>query len=446
MDIELDEILRAARGISTDTRTLEKGDCFIALKGARYDGHDFIRQALEKGARVIVHSQGIPGLSVRHSDARFIRVEDTLGALGELARQTRQKFRIPAVAVTGSAGKTTVKELIAYVLSERFQVLKNRGTENNLIGVPKTILQLQKEHEVLVLELGTSRPGEIQRLSGIAAPQIGVVTQIGHSHLQGLGTLEGVRDEKLALIREVEREGLVVLNGEDPLLKSVIGDVHKIIRVGFSGQTCDLEAHKVECHEEGSAFEVSGVSFETSLLGRHNVLNCLLAAAVARFLGLEFSAISKSLRGFKPVPGRLAAKQIEGIYFLDDTYNSNPSSFRAALETFGKLGAPPRKGVICGDMLELGARAQALHRELGALVAAGGFDFVIAAGELSKSLVDEALRRGYDAKRIFHVGDAGEAGRLCREIACPGDRILVKGSRGMKMEKVFECFITSSTL
>ncbi len=457
MDISVREILTATQGkwigaaaaasrvvgVSTDTRTIEKGDVFFALEGQRFDGHDYLQEAAQKGARCFVVSK-TPDLSEFKEPSGLILVADTLTAYGDLAKFYRQKFKIPAIAITGSAGKTTVKELVAHVLQRRFKVLKNRGTENNLVGVPKTLLRLEKEHEVVVLEMGTNQSGEIDRLSSMIAPQFGILTQIGLAHLEGLKTQEGIKKEKLSLLNHVERGGFLILNGQDPLLRDVQSGVHRIRRVGLSKEGSDRTAEQIWCHEEGCSFYVEGELFETSLIGRHNVVNCLYAIEAALTLGMPLDRIQEALRSFKAVPGRMNVKNIDGIFFLDDSYNSNPHSFRAALETLKDFKMRGRKGVVCGDMLELGAQAEELHRDIGTGLAELLFDFVIATGPFSKHLVEGALKQGFDPKRITHVKDSVEAGKVCREIALPGDRILVKGSRGMQMEKVFECFITSS--
>jgi UDP-N-acetylmuramoyl-tripeptide--D-alanyl-D-alanine ligase len=458
MDVSITEVLEAVDGkvlgefrpelclrkVSTDTRLLAKDDLFFALKGARFDGHDFIEDAIAKGARHFVVSSDKKIRAEFKKKANFILVEDTLKAYGDLAKACLQKFKIPVVAVTGSVGKTTAKELIAHVLSSRFKVLKNRGTENNLIGVPKTIFQLEKSHEALVLEMGTNCPGEIDRLASLARPQVGVLTRISHSHLEGLKSLEGVREEKLKLVRHLQRGGILLVNGEDPFLASVTSGVHKVVRVGFSKTSCDFAAERIECHEAGSSFSAGGVSYETQLLGRHNILHCLFAVQVGLALGLDTASLKAALASFKPVPGRLCLKNLDGTLFIDDSYNSNPSSFRAALETLKSFKTRGKKGVLCGDMLELGEQAQALHREIGKFLAQTLFDYVIAAGAHSAALVDEALKNGFPPSKILHATDSAEAGKAARKFVSPGDTVLVKGSRGMQMEKVFECFITSS--
>ena len=455
VELSLDEILRATRGkalgkynpaisvgrISTDTRLLEKKDVFFALIGKRFDGHSFISEAMEKGVQVFVVSDLGKIKPEQLMSAVFIQVEDTLVAYGDLARYFRQKFKIPVVAVTGSSGKTTVKELIAHLLSSKFKVLKNRGTENNLIGVPKTLFQLDAGTQVVVLELGTNLPGEIERLSSIARPQVGVLTQIGYSHLEGLKDLAGVREEKLKILKHLERGGLLIVNGEDGQLADVQSGVHRVVRAGLEGRRAEVVADHLRSHPSGTTFTLNGRDkMETALFGRHNVLNCLLAIQTAMALGVEPDAIQKSLPGFKPVPGRLSLKVLDEIQFLDDSYNSNPTSFQAALETLKSFKVRGKKGVVCGDMLELGAQAEIFHRQAGRSLKKFLFDFVVAAGPLSAHLVEEAVQAGYPAAKIFHAPDSAQAGKICQKLATAGDLVLVKGSRGMQMEKVWQSF------
>jgi len=260
-----------------------------------------------------------------------------------------------------------------------------------------------------------------------------------------LGSPEGVRREKLALLKHLETGGICFLNGEDSLLDGVESPAHRVTRAGFSKSASEFYAENIQCGENGSSFAVNGILFHTRLLGRHNVLNCLLAMAVARSLGIAWQDLLVSLKTFEPVRGRLFERIIEGIYFIDDSYNSNPGSFRASIEMLGDFERVGRKGLVCGDMLELGEHSETCHRQMGALLAKQRFDFVIAAGSWCKFLVEEALKNGFDPKNIYHADDSAQAGRICRELAKAGDRVLVKGSRGAQMERVLECFITSST-
>lgn len=461
MDIKFDELLKHTKGtplsvsderlpvsgVSTDSRSLEKGNAFFALTGNRFDGHDFLAEAVNRGASYLVISEAGRLKDEYKKRASVIVVRDTLAAYGDLAKFYRERFRIPAVAITGSAGKTTVKELVAHVLSQNFCVLKNRGTENNLVGVPKTIFQLEPSYEAAVIEMGTNRPGEIERLSSIIGPQIGVITLIGPAHLEGLKTLEGVSREKTSLVAHIARGGWLVLNGEDPRLHEVQSGVHKVSRAAFSSSRGDWFADGIRCGPQGSFFRLNGKeSVEIQLIGRHNVLNCLLAAAAGHALGVDLPLIKKALETFKGAPGRLQLKTVGGIRFLDDTYNANPNSFEAALAALQELKPAKRKGVVLGDMLELGTDAERQHRRIGRRIAEHAFDFVVGAGPFSKFVLDEAVKRGFNPKRTYQAVDSAEAGKILKDMANPGDSVLVKGSRGMKMEKVLECFITSSPL
>jgi UDP-N-acetylmuramoyl-tripeptide--D-alanyl-D-alanine ligase len=320
VDIKISELVKETGGkalgalhedppvgrVSTDTRLVEKDDVFFAFVGKRFDGHAFLAEAFEKGARHFVVSDAKRVPVELSKKANVILVDDTVRAYGDLARAHRQKFKVPAVAVTGSSGKTTVKEMTAHLLSSKYKVLKNRGTENNLIGVPKTLFLLDASHGAVVLELGTNCPGEIERLSSIVSPQVGILTQIGASHLEGLKNIEGVRQEKLSLLKKVERGGWIFLNGEDPWLRDVQSGVHKIRRVGLSKEGMDLWAEEVWAHEQGTSFTVTGGHrFETQLIGRHNLVNCLLALQCALTLGVDIASLQRALKEFKPVTGRL---------------------------------------------------------------------------------------------------------------------------------------------
>lgn len=443
MDAETMERLLEGR-ISTDTRLLEKGDTFFALIGKKFDAHDFIGEALEKGVARFVVSDPSKIKPEWRSRAEFTLVPDTLAAYGELARRYRDRFKIPAVAVTGSTGKTTVKELLAHLLSAKFNTLKNRGTENNLVGVPKTLFQLDRKTQVAVLEMGTNAPGEIEALSSFIRPQAAILTRIGYSHLEGLKSLEGVREEKLKVLKHLDRGGLLVVNGEDPMLAEVKSGVHRVVRAGFDRSRCEVSAERLSAGPEGTVFYWKGLRMETQMVGRHNALNGLLALHTASALGVEDALLQKALASFKPVPGRLTLKKMGEMTFLDDSYNSNPTSFAAAVDTLEEFRLKGHKGVVCGDMLELGAQSEAFHREMGRKLAHSGVYFVVACGRQSEALVREAVKEGFPPERIVHVEDSVQAGRACQRLASAGDLVLLKGSRGMQMEKVFECFTNYS--
>lgn len=425
--------------ISTDTRRIGRGDVFFALKGERFDGHDFISEAVAKGASTVVYSDEAKA-GAKNPGVSWVRVDDTLKAYGDRAAEVRRKSGARVVAVTGSSGKTTVKEMLARVLGFRFKVHKNQGTENNLVGVPKTIFGLQPEHEILILELGTNHPGEIARLSEIAGPDVAAITRVGASHLEGLGSIEGVRVEKLSIARGLKPGGMLWVNGDDAMLAEA-----GTRRVGLENPRADLRAEAVEAEGEGLAFRAGQSKFRLRLLGRHNILNALIVIGIARELGMDDAAIAAALETFEPVAGRLQVKRFEQFTFLDDTYNANPVSFEAAIGALADFPAKRRRVLVAGDMLELGAGSEAFHRALGRRAHEKKIDCLITSGERSRSACDEALKAGMDASRVCACGDAAQAGEALRAILQPGDVVLVKGSRGMKMEKVFECFSPSFT-
>jgi UDP-N-acetylmuramoyl-tripeptide--D-alanyl-D-alanine ligase len=460
VDIELTDLAQILKGkilsqaypriqhprFSTDTRLIEKNDIFFAFKGEKFDGHDFLEEAFDKGARTFIVSDDAKSKHAFLKEANVIKVADTVTAYGDCAAHVRLQFNIPFIAITGSVGKTTAKELVAHFLQASLKVLKNRGTENNLIGVPKTLLQLTSAHEAAVLELGTNAPGEIDRLASVVKPQIGILTQIGYSHLEGLKSLQGVKKEKTSLISHIDRGGLLLLNGEDPEQADIQSGVHKIVRVGFSRPQADVVAEQIWSHENGTTFRLNGQElFETQLIGRHNLIHVLFAIEVSRRLGIEMALMQKCLPSFKSVPGRLQIKKADEIVFIDDSYNSNPTSFEAALETLKNMKVRGRKAVVCGDMLELGERAIELHRKMGKILAQMKLAYIVAAGDLCQYLVDEAIKDGYDAQRIFHVPNSLEAGQIVMKQALPQDVVLIKGSRRMAMEKILNCFSNSST-
>lgn len=430
--------------VSTDTRSIRPGDVFFALKGERFDGHDFIAQALSKGAGTIVYSR--PECRV-DSDAsvKWIPVDDTLRAYGDWAAQARLQRGIPVVAVTGSSGKTTVKEMLAHVLSGSLAVHKTHGTENNLVGVPKTIFECPSGSRAMVLELGTSFPGEIARLSAIAQPDQAIVTRVGPSHLQGLGSIEGVLREKLSIAEGLRKDGVLWLNADDPVLAAVRPTGVRVMRAGQEGSGADLTARAVREEAEVIRFEAEGCAFRLPCLGRHNVSNALLVLGAAKAFGLTAAQVAGRLESFRPVSGRLAVRRIESYTFLDDTYNANPLSFEAALAALAAYPSRGRKLAVAGDMLELGEQSEQFHRQLGRQAAQARLDGWITAGERCRAAADEAVRAGMDASAVCACADSAQAAEALRAVIRPGDVVLVKGSRGMKMEKVFECFSPSYT-
>ncbi len=424
-------------GVSIDSRTLRPGEAFVAIRGHRLDGHAFCADALEKGAGALVVADLAAAPPTRA--VPVILVDDSTLALQRLARFHRARFELPVVAIAGSNGKTTTKELTAAVLSVRFRVLKSEGSLNNQWGVPLTLLRLAPEHEALVIEIGMSALGEIATLAALAQPTIGVLTNIGPVHLEFLGSLEAVQKAKGELVRAIGPEGTVVLNADDPLVLALAKEARgRVVTFGFEA-AAHVRARGVARGESALAFTlvigVSSAPVSLPLAGRHNVSNALAAAAVGSLFGLAPREIAEGLGRARPAAHRLTWIDAGGTLILDDCYNANPSSVAAALETLvEEPGA--RTIAVLGDMLELGAAAEAAHLEVGRLAARLGVERLYGFGPLSRSTVSGARAAGLlTAHAVSDLEPLIE--EIRREIR-PGDRILIKGSRGMRMERVVE--------
>lgn len=433
-------------GVSTDSRTISPGELFVSLKGERFDGHDFVRQAASKGAVAAVVSREID----RAEDFPIILVADTLRALGDLAADWRGRFDPVVVGITGSNGKTTVKEMIGSILSVSHPILKSEGNLNNLIGLPLTLFRLTGGERYVVLEFGTSRFGEIRRLSEIASPQVGVITNIGPSHLEFFGDLEGVAREKGDLLEFVK---VAVLNADDPftpkLRERVKGDVFTF---GF-GSAADVSAERMDFEGKGMRFNISIRGrrigeVRLSAPGRHNVLNALASACTAWALGIAPKEMIEGLTRFTPVHMRSELIELGEITILNDAYNSNPKSLEAAIEVLERIGNGRRKVAVLGDMLELGELEDELHRRAGEAVSRSDLDLVITVGERSKVIAELARMAGKSALQFQSIEEAAD--RIC-DLIEPGDAILLKASRAMGFERLLEairggiCSTTSST-
>lgn len=418
--------------VSTDSRTIKQGEFFLALSGPNFCGTDFARNVLKRGASGVIVERPI---SAKSRDRIVIKVKDSTSSLQAIAASNRAKFGMPVVCVTGSNGKTTVKDMMASVLSARYNVLKNEGTKNNHIGVPQTLLKLEKGHEACVLELGTNHAGEIRALADIARPTIAVITNVGPSHLEFLKDLEGVYNEKRQVMDFMGKDGLVVLNGDDEFLSKIDGP--RVIKYGF-GASNDLTARVLSIDRRGMDFTMNGLGgFRLNLLGRHNVYNALAAAAVALVLGVGTRTIAKALAGYRPTHMRLDTLKINGVEVINDSYNSNPLSLKMALEAIKDRPARAR-WVVSGDMLELGDEAVRFHKAAGKLIAGSAVEGLFTFGELSKHTLSHAMECGMDKNNLRHCATHEEIADILRKVAKKGDVILVKGSRSMMMEKVIE--------
>lgn len=425
-------------GVSLDSRTIKKGGIFIAINGRNFDGHDFIDKAIQKGAACVVSERGMR--LDRIKGAAFIKVNNSQKALGGIASYHRMRFDLPFIAVTGSNGKTTLKDMVAWVLSARYRVIKNEGTKNNQIGLPLALLGLNDKHQAAVLEIGTNHPGEVGYLAGIYKPNIGIITNIGPSHLEHFGNLESVFKEKFSLIRNLSRPHLAILNRDDkflgPAVKKSGGRVFRV-SFGFDNRS-DFMASDVKELGNGLGFRVNGhQGIVLNTFCRHNIYNALCAVAVARILGMDYRGIALRLRSFDFPRGRFKPLRRNKVNFIDDTYNSNPLSLKSALDTFGNLACHGRKIFIMGDMLELGGKEKAFHCQAGR-DAARVSDVMIFTGRLCRFAAEEALRSSA-LKKIFICRDSSEARKVLFKKVIPESRdiILVKGSRLMRMEYIF---------
>lgn len=421
--------------ISTDSRAISAGQFFLPLKGDNFSGEDFIDDAFDKGAIGVLTSDAEP--KAQGPDKIIIIVKDTLKALQKIAHAHREKFNIPVIGVTGSNGKTTAKDMMAKILSPKYNVLKNEGTKNNQIGLPQTLLKLNKEHEICILEMGTNHMGEIRVLADIARPDIVVITNIGPSHLKFLKDLEGVFESKKEIFEFLGDDSIAVLNGDDEYLSKVKSNKFKIKRFGLDKGN-DFQASIVSTEKGKIDFLVNDKApFVLNMAGVHNVYNALAAIAVADHFNLDYDSMKKELAGYTPTYMRMNIKDIDGVVIIDDAYNSNPLSMRAALETVRSYPAKA-KWIVSGDMLELGEKEDYFHSMIGEAIAKGGFDGLLTFGKLSQKTSSAALESGMIKDRVWHCSDREEIAAILRKVAKAGDCILIKGSRAMKMEEVIE--------
>jgi UDP-N-acetylmuramoyl-tripeptide--D-alanyl-D-alanine ligase len=430
----------AVGGISIDSRSLGVGDAFFAIHGERLDGHGFLRDAVGRGAAcLVIHSVPDdlpPGVPV-------VLVDDTTAALGRLGAWHRQRFAIPVAAVTGSNGKTTTKEMMAAVLGSLGPVLKPESSFNNQWGLPLTLLKLTAEHRAAALELGTNKPGEIAALAEIARPTIAAVTTVSSAHTEFLGSLDGIQAEKSALVRAISADGAVVLNADDPRVFGMRGASRARVRTFGAMKAADIRATEIADTPAGVSFVLQIPAGRRTVrlrfAGRHNVTNALAAAGVGVALGLPLEQIASGLEAARPAKGRCVWRRAGALRILDDTYNANPVSVLAALDTLRASAGGMRRVVVLGDMLELGSIADALHQEMGRAVAASGAAEFVGLGRRSRIAVEAAREAGLSESHHAETFEDTVA-HLLKRLA-PGDAVLVKGSRGMRMERVVDALL-----
>ncbi|MCP4627162.1 MAG: UDP-N-acetylmuramoyl-tripeptide--D-alanyl-D-alanine ligase [bacterium] len=429
-----------------DSRKIVHDGVFVAIIGDVHDGHAFVPDIVEQGVRGLVidreKAENYPVAAWKAKAVTCIAVADTTRALGDMAAFNRRRSKARVVGITGSNGKTTTRQMTTAVVSQQYNTLATAGNFNNEIGLPLTLLNLEPAHQVAVVELGTNNPGEIARLAAICTPDIGVITNIGPAHLEGLGSIEGVAKEKGSLLDGLRTTGTAVLNADDRrILQLARQSRREIVLYGLSADAA-VRGSRVKEAENGISFTLNlaqeNISIRLGTPGRFMVTNALAAAAVGNQLGLSPGTIRAGLEAFTPVGGRMNILQLpNGIHIIDDTYNANPDSMNAALTTLKTMRAGSRAVFVAGDMLELGDRAPALHSQLGSAAALSGINRLYARGEFADRVASGARAEGLSATNTL-TGSRDEIIADLIKWLQPGDWVLVKGSRGMAMEKVVQ--------
>ncbi len=425
--------------VCTNSKEARDGDLFIPLVGERFDAHQFIPDAMEHGASATLTAQELD------PSVPAIRVEDTLTAFGALAKAYRRTLNATFTAITGSVGKTTTKEMLAGILEQQFRTSKTSGNYNNEIGLPITMMNIPEDAEMAVVELGMNHFGEMSRLTDITRPDVVVITNIGTMHIEHLGSREGILQAKLEIMEGVSRQGLAVFNGDEPLLWNINGKTKcKTLYFGVRNEHNDVHATDIVQHEGGVNFIVEGLGhhFEVYLPveGEHNVYNALAAITVGLYLGVQPENIQKAMGKFQNTGMRQKTYEENGYTIIEDCYNAGPESTEAALTVLGDHQSEGRKIAVLGDMLELGHRSNAEHYRIGR-IAAQKADMVLAYGKLASRYVDGAITGGMTQRNAMHFDTHEELVNALKSRARPGDVLLFKGSRGMRMELALNMFL-----
>ena len=419
--------------VCIDSRKVERGCLFVAIKGENFDGHDFIESAVKDGANAIISHKDI------ECEVPVIKVEDTSKALLALASYYRSRFDIPVIALTGSVGKTTTKEMISEVLSTKYKTLKTQGNLNNEIGLPMTLFGLDRSFSAAVIEMGMNHSGEISRLAKATRPTMGVITNIGVSHIENLGSRDNILEAKLEMLDGLKWGSTLILNGDNDLLSQVKNETYNIIFFGIDSDKCKVRASNIEQLDNSTKFTVIYDGQETEVeiptLGIHNVYNALSAITVGIMHEIDLNVIAKALKNYTPAGMRQRVKRVAGITFVEDCYNSSPDSVKAALSTLHDMGNG-RKIAVLGDMLELGEISQQAHSESGIQAAKNDIDILYTFGEMSKNSVESAKENGIETAKSFD--NKKELAKALLELLKRDDTILFKASRGMALEEVIE--------
>lgn len=435
---EYEEVVVA--GMQSDSRLIQPGDLFVAIRGEKADGHQFAQPAMQQGAAAALVSEEI-GCKLP-----TIRVRDTVEAYGAIAAGYRSLLGVRVIGITGSVGKTTTKEMLACVLEKTFRTAKTAGNHNNNLGLPMTIMDMQEDTQMAVLEMGMNHFGEMSYLSSIAKPDVAIITNIGTMHIEHLGTREGILQAKLEILKGMPEKGFGVFNGDEPLLWNVRDDGgHKKYYYGIENRACDVVATNIQELDDGMQFMVTGFGHQFEIfvpvLGHHMVYNALAAAAAALLVGVKPETIQLQLSNFQNTGMRQKVYQHKNMTIIEDCYNAGPESTEAALGVLESIKTEGCRIAVLGDMLELGNRSTAEHYRIGRLVARKA-DMLLAYGSHSVRTVTGAITGGMSSKNAEHFDTHEALAHMLKMRAKEGDVILFKGSRGMRMEKVLEMFLT----
>ena len=444
----LSEIVTAVRGsfgypsnievtsISTDTRTIEKGAVFVALKGNNFDGHDYAAKAMELGAVAVVAERAIEG-------AKCIIVDSTHLALLDIASYYRDKFNIKLVGITGSVGKTTTKEFVSLVMSKKFNTLKTIKNFNNEIGLPMTLFDLTNKHEAAVIEMGMSNLGEISRLSQTAKPDLCVITNIGFSHIENLGSQKNILKAKMEILDGADENAPLILSKDDKFLKDVkVRADRKKIFYSISDTSADVYASDIITKDDKIEFNINsdGNTYKAKInfLGEHNIKNALAAFCVGREYRISPESMIEAISEYIPDGIRQTISDINGVKIIADCYNSSPDSAKSALHTLSQINTTGKKIAVLGDMLELGKMSNELHRSVGEAVCEENIDLLLCLGDMSDYYIKGALKKGFDINNTKIFTSKDEIAEYLKSTMTEGDAILFKASRGMKFEEIIE--------
>lgn len=429
----------AVTGVTSDSRKVCAGSLFVAIKGQKFDGHDYVESAMAQGAAAVLVQH-----PVKETIPQLV-VDDTVKAYGDLAAGYRRSLDVKVVGVTGSVGKTTTKEMVSTILEGKYRTAKTQGNHNNNLGLPMTVMDMAADTEMAVLEMGMNHFGEMAYLASIAKPDIAVITNIGTSHIEYLGSREGILEAKMEIMQGMDKNGVVVLNGDELLLWNLKEqDGHKKYYFGIENTACDVVAENVQQMDGGMSFRVRGMGHRFEVFvpaeGLHTVYNALAAITVGLICGMKAEKMQYQLAHFQNTGMRQQVLEENGMTIIADCYNAGPESMEAALNVLGDRETKGRRIAVLGDMLELGTRSMAEHYRIGRL-AVSKADMVFAYGTYSDRLITGAITGGMDKKDCIHFSTHEAMAQKLRSVAKPGDVLLFKGSRGMKMENVLQLFL-----